>query len=142
MSRGFTLIEVMITVAIVGILAAIALPSYSDYVRRSKIIEATGRLGDQRVQMEQYFLDNRTYAGVGEACGVASPVFDSKRDAFRITCSGASTTGYLLTATGVDSMAGFVYTVDPSDNRRTTGVPKGWTANNSCWVLRKSGECQ
>jgi type IV pilus assembly protein PilE len=141
MARGFTLLEVMITVVIVGILASIALPSYSDYVRRSKIVEATSRLADQRVQMEQYYLDNRTYVGAGTACGLADPSFDASRDTFRITCSGASATAYLLTATGVNSMAGFAFTVDPADNRRTTGVPSGWTANNACWVLRKSGEC-
>src|SRR5258708_6947981 len=60
---GFTLIEVMIVVAIVGVLAAIALPNYSDYVKRSKIIEATSVLSDLRVRYEQFFLDNRTYTG-------------------------------------------------------------------------------
>src|ERR1700676_5455995 len=61
--RGFTLIEVMIVVAIVAVLAAIALPNYADYVRPGKIIEATQRLSEARTKLEQWFLDNRTYVG-------------------------------------------------------------------------------
>ena len=68
---GFTLIEVMIVVVIVGILAAIALPSYSEYITRSRIIDGTTKLGDFRAQMEKYFLDNRTYLDAGGNCGVS-----------------------------------------------------------------------
>lgn len=57
---GFTLIEVMIAVAVVAILAAPALPSYRDYVTRGNIPEATSRLLTKQVQMEQWFQDNRT----------------------------------------------------------------------------------
>src|ERR1700682_5659303 len=62
-ARGFTLIEMMIVVGVIGILAAIAIPNYSDYVRRGKIIEATQRLSEARTKLEQWFLDNRTYVG-------------------------------------------------------------------------------
>src|SRR5438552_19023247 len=58
---GFTLIEVMITVAVIAILAAVALPNYFDYVTRSRIVEAKTNLADMRTRLEQYFLDNRAY---------------------------------------------------------------------------------
>ena len=52
-ARGFTLIELMITVAVIAVLSAIALPSYTDYVTRSKLAEAYAHLADLRVKMEQ-----------------------------------------------------------------------------------------
>ena len=58
-ATGFTLIEVMITVAIVAILAAVAIPSYTSYITRSKIQEATTTLLAMRTKMEQYFQDHR-----------------------------------------------------------------------------------
>ena len=64
-NSGFTLIEVMITVAIVAILAAIAVPSYNEYVQRARITEATSNLSDMRNKMEQYFQDNRTWTPGG-----------------------------------------------------------------------------
>ena len=68
---GFTLIEVMIVVAIVAILASIAIPAYTDYILRSKITAATSALGSQQVKMEQFFQDRRTYVGACAAGTVA-----------------------------------------------------------------------
>ena len=56
---GFTLIEVMITIAVIAILAAVALPNYVEYVTRSRLVEAKTNLSDMRTRMEQFFLDNR-----------------------------------------------------------------------------------
>ena len=70
-SAGFTLIEMMIVVAIVGILAAIALPAYNESVMRSRLIDAQTKLGDLRILMERYFMDNRTYVA-GGVCGVSA----------------------------------------------------------------------
>ena len=67
--RGFSLIELMVTVAIIAILASIALPSYSEYITRSRLVDAHTRLGDLRIQMEKYFQDNRTYLA-GAVCGI------------------------------------------------------------------------
>jgi len=70
--HGFTLIELMITIAIIGILSAIALPAYNEYVIRGKIVEATATLAGHRVKMEQFFQDNRTYVGACAAGTVAT----------------------------------------------------------------------
>ena len=73
-SQGFTLIEVMITVAIIGILAAVAYPSYTDYVRKSHIQEAFSNLSAYRAKLEQYYQDNRAFAASATAttCGGAA----------------------------------------------------------------------
>jgi type IV pilus assembly protein PilE len=137
--KGFTLIEMMIVVGIVGILAAIALPSYSEHTRRAKITEATSQLADLRVRIEQYFMDNRTYQGAGTACGVTMPTTTTKY--FTLTCNAPTTSTYTITATGTGDMAGFKYTVNDQNVRATTGVPTGWTTNANCWVTRKGGVC-
>jgi type IV pilus assembly protein PilE len=142
---GFTLIEVMITVAIIAILAAVALPSYRDYVMRGRITEATNALSETRARLEQFYQDNRHYGSSADGCGVAMPA----GDAFDFTCSsgaGAAPWGtnqaYLIVATGTGGMAGFVYTVDHQGRRRTTGLPAGWgEVPRDCWVTRRGGTC-
>ncbi len=140
-ARGFTLIELMVTVAIAAILASVAIPMYRDYVIRSRIIDATSKLSDFRVRMEQYFMDNRTYVDSGK-CGVADPK-DTDDAGFTITCADASATAYTATAKGKDSkgMKGFEYQIVASGAKKTSAVPTGWTTNDECWVTRKDGSC-
>lgn len=140
---GFTLIELMVAVAVVAILAMIAIPNYADYVKRSRIIDGTSKLSDQRVRMEQYFLDNRTYAA-GGACGV--PVAATASDAFTLTCEATANT-YLVKAKGVASkgMDKFEYWINQAGTKMTKGLPTDWsmpdTTANSCWITRKDGSC-
>lgn len=84
-ARGFSLIELMIVVAVVAILSAVAIPSYRDYTIRAQLIEANA-LSDTRVRMEQFYADNRTY-GAG-ACGVAIPVLERFTLACATTAAG------------------------------------------------------
>ncbi|HAF00275.1 MAG TPA: pilus assembly protein PilE, partial [Methylophilaceae bacterium] len=70
--KGFTLLELMIVVAIVGILASIAIPAYQDYVKKGKAAEAPGALADLRVKMEQCFQDNRDYTACAAFCAPTS----------------------------------------------------------------------
>ena len=142
---GFTLIEVMITVAVVAILAAVALPSYFEYVTRSKLVEAKSNLSDMRTRMEQYFLDNRSYpnncipAASGPA-GAGNIYLPASAKFFTVTCALTPTT-YTVTATGIGAGFGFVFTVDQANARKTTAVPAGWATSTVCWVSRKNGDC-
>jgi type IV pilus assembly protein PilE len=144
-TKGFTLIELMIVVAIIGILAGIALPAYRDYVTRARITDATSALANLRIKEEQFFQDNRTYVGSDVVVGAYSPpcVADTTSSQyFNFSCTAAPTlTTYTLQAVGKGSMAGFTFTLDQSNAKATTTVPAGWTTNATCWVSRKGGVC-
>ena len=141
LERGFTLVELMVVVAIVGILSAIALPSYSDYVMRGKIPDAIANLAAKRVQLEQFYQDNKTYEAA-PAC--TADTTSSKY--FDFSCSVAGTASvYTLQAAGKSSMAGFSYTVDQSNVKGTTiaaPAPTAWRATSTtCWISNKGGAC-
>lgn len=151
---GFTLIEAMITVAIIAILAGIALPAYTNYVIRAELQEATSNLLAMRTKLELYFQDNRTYAGACAAGTVAPlPPAASGGDPpgtlkyVRISCPPANLTAttYLVQADGlVANLTGLTLTIDEANQRKTVSVPTGWgtpSAGGNCWVTKKSGEC-
>lgn len=137
-ARGFTLIELMITVAVVAILSAVAYPSYRDYVLRGKITEAHSSLSELRLRAEKWFADNRTYIGFNQTINGARY--------FTYNCSEAtnpiSATSFKCFARGTGDMAGFVYTIDQSNVRTSTftGLP-GWNNSTTCWATKKGEAC-
>jgi len=139
---GFTLIEIMIVVAIIAILSAIAYPQYAQYITRSKLVDGMNGLSAFRVSMEQYYQDNRLYA-----CPTTGPSFPSSQY-FTYSCSvGADASGvaaqtFLAKATGKGGtpVAGLVYSIDNTNTRQTSAVPSGWTLPASgCWSTSKGG---
>jgi type IV pilus assembly protein PilE len=138
-AQGFTLIELMIVVAIIAILAAIAVPAYSDYILRARLTEATRNLGQMRVRAEQFFLDNRTYAGM-EAVGCTAPTGTARY--FNYICDPAPTaTTYTIKASGIvaQNTGGFVFTVNQTNAKTSTATKSGWPSGPDCWITSKSG---
>lgn len=133
--RGFTLIEILVVVAIVGILTAIAVPAYRDYVIRARLTEAFSGLGSVQTAAEDYWNSNSSHTYVG---------FDRlppNSANFTFTLSSATASAYTVTATGAGPVAGFVYTIDQNGNRATTATAGGWGTSTSCWIDRNGGQC-
>jgi len=136
---GFTLIELMVSVAIVAILAAVALPMYN--------------LTALRAKMEQYYQDNRTYLTNGTIISPCDPTSLSTLNGnlryFSLSCgaSGSATwtaTTYTITATGLSGKAtnDFTYTLDNNNNQASStasGSAWGVTSCTSTWKTSKSG---
>lgn len=129
---GFSLIEMMIVVAIIGLLASIAVPGYQDYVKSGNAAEAPANLANCRVQAEQFFQDNFTY--VGFACNPADAKF------FDYAVNDQTATTYTLAATGKSSqnMGNFAFTVN-QDNAKTSTYDG--TTGATCWLTSSSGSC-
>jgi type IV pilus assembly protein PilE len=130
---GFTLIEIMIVVAILGILVSIALPNYREYVLRARVVEAFSGLGSMQNTAEEYWNTSNphTYAGL-------TPLPTGQNFTFSLVSADASS--YVLQATGTGPMLGYTYTIDQGGNRATTATV-AWGTSTSCWIDRKGAVC-
>lgn len=136
---GFTLLEVMIAMAIIAILAAIAVPAFGEYLVRSRLTEAFSSLSVANSAAEKYWSNQapRTFVNFNAASD-----FPPNTANFTYALSAATASAYTITATGIGSMAGFVFTINQDGVRTTTGVIAGWSgAGSNCWVIKSSGDC-
>lgn len=135
--QGFTLLELMVVVAIVALLASIALPSYQEYVARGFISGATSSISEIRTRAEQWFADKRTYqdstaTGVGFSC---TPSGVAKH--FTITCTTPTAATFTITATGTGLMSGYTYDINQL-GAKTSTTPK---SSGACWITKNGGSC-
>ena len=99
-SAGFSLIELMITVAIVGILAAIAIPAYTSYIRRAHRTDATQTLLQDAQALQRCYSQNFTYAPTApNTCPVVAGTVSSTGGYYSISVTIPSATQYAITAT-------------------------------------------
>lgn len=129
-NRGFTLIEIMVVVMIIGILAAIAMPNYNDYILKGKLAEAMSLLSELQVRQEQYYQDNRTYSN-GMTPRAAGQYFTT-------TSCVTANAGQTFVCTATAPSISYSYTVAES-GAKTTVKPGGATV--SCWLKSANGSC-
>lgn len=105
-AQGFTLVELMMVTAIIGILAAIVYPNYQEYSRNTQRTTAKGQLANLAQALENYRAQNFSYQGAGSKLTVLSPDLSSSRFYTATITVGSDNQSYTLTATPKGSMAG------------------------------------
>lgn len=129
--KGFTLIELMIAVAIVGILASIAYPSYTDYMKRSKRTEGQRELLHIAGLMEQFFLDNRTYTTDLRNLGYTAATVTTESGYYNIAATAGDANVFTLTATAQGSQASD--TECKTMTLTNTGAKTPSPSTHDCW---------
>ncbi len=121
---GFSLTELMVVVAAIGILAGIAYPSYQNYTRETRRAQAQAALTDAAAQQEQFFLNFKTYAGAMTTMNMPTTTTGGH---YSLTVNSASVTNFVLGATPVGAQA--------SDSCGTMTLSQGGakTPATGCW---------
>lgn len=128
------MIELMVTIAVVAILASVALPSYQSYVARSRVPAGLEALSSYALRMEQTFQDSGSFGAGG--CALPAPTLTN----FDFACTlGAGGQGYSAAVTGKGTLSGYGYSIDNTGTRRTVAHPRGVPAA-ACWST-KGGTC-
>lgn len=125
---GFSLIELMIAVAIVGILAAVAFPSYQQYLRKGARAEAQSHMMDIAGRQGQFLIDNRAYAATVGELSVTTPASVSSKYTIAIATAATPPT-FTITATPTGDQAHDtcrILTLDSSGAKTASGPGTCW----------------
>ncbi len=136
LQKGFTLIELMIAVVIVGILASVALPAYTKYLKTGNAQEAPSNLLAMKTQAEQWYADNPSVGYTGFPC--TSPTSALK---FDYACNVADRDHFTITATGKagSNIANWTYTINQAGTRTSSSIDG--SSSTSCWITKSGGSC-
>lgn len=130
-NKGFTLIELMVVVAVLGILAAVAFPSYQQYVLRSNRAEGQALLSNVAARQERYFSQNNTYATTPAQLNLASA--NSDNNVYQLGINRTSATEYILTAQPINAQTKDTGCGNLTLNQAGARGVSGSKAVNECW---------
>jgi type IV pilus assembly protein PilE len=138
--NGFSLLELMVALLIMGVLTSIAIPSYRSHMVRTWLVEAYNSLAMYQLQLEQVYQDAGNY-GVNNTCAISMPA--TKHFTYQCQLSSAGQ-AYVITATanGVSNLSGYIFAVDQSGTRYTQAFPGSGTSSSApanCWLSQASG---
>jgi len=136
--NGFSLVSLMITIVIIGIVAKLGHSTFTEQVRRGKIVNGLSTLVSYTTRLEGYYLRSTSYGGTG-----CSAVLPAATDGFAFDCVvSGNGHAFTATATGTGSVDGFVYTLDQVGIKRTfkfMGVVLPDPVPTCWWI--KQGAC-
>lgn len=134
-AAGFTLVEIMIVMVLIGVLAAIALPSYQQSVVNSRRADAMAVLQGLSQAMERYYTETGAYTGASTALYSSKSPFEGTAVYYNLTISELNSADYILLATPANGQAG-----DGILTLSNTGL-RGWDRDNSGTVSAATEQC-
>lgn len=124
--KGFTLIELMIVIAIIGILAVIALPAYQDYTGRAQVSEAVGLMEGQKSAVVEYRADKGAWPTTNEEAGIAAQIQGKYTESVEVGAEGVITATMKADGVNTDVANGTVtMTPEQSDGSFTWACEAG-----------------
>lgn len=132
-NHGFTMVELLIAVAIMGIIAAVAIPSYSGYLTESRRTDAKTLLLEAAGEQARFFSENNSYAASMTAMGYGADSEPTESGHYNVAVSAATATSFTLTATAAGDQANDAVCGNLSINSVGTKLESGTGTTADCW---------